>query len=111
MNEVKRMSGANVDFDRLVMRLLHREQYILFAGHCYYADGGAEDFRGFYISIEAAKQDFVARADEIRGDSYVDNWGQIVDRVTMQILLETRADHVEGDYDTMREPVWEIPDA
>ena len=79
--------------------------YILFAGHCYYAEGGAADFRGFYETIEAAKQDFIDRRDEIKGESYIDNWGQIVDKDSMKILLLTRASHIKDDYDSMEVPV------
>ena len=80
--------------------------FILFAGHCYYPEGGADDFRGFYDTIEAAQKAFIDKKQEICGGSYIDNWGHIVGKDTMEVLLSTRAKYLKDDRDTMEPPVW-----
>jgi hypothetical protein len=65
---------------------LNNNEFLLFAGHCYYPHGGAEDFR-LRGTVEECKAFFENRSDEIAGRGYVDNWGQIVDPVTLKIGL------------------------
>ena len=80
--------------------------FILFAGHCYYPFGGADDFRGFYDTIEAAQKAFIDKKQEICGDKNFDNWGQIVDKDTMDVLLIARAGYLGNYRDIMETPVW-----
>ena len=55
------------------------EKYYLFAGHRYYPEGGMDDFRGEFESIEDAKRWYEDNEQLISGDSYIDNWGHVVD--------------------------------
>jgi len=69
----------------------------LFSGHCYYPEGGAEDFRA-WGSIEELKELYAANADKWSKDAagtYADPWGQIVDMETMTIMLTIRG---HGDW-------------
>lgn len=71
--------------------------YALFSGHCYYPDGGAEDFRA-WGTIEELKQLYASNADKWSMDaagSYVDPWGQIAERETMAVILTIRG---HGDW-------------
>ena len=65
--------------------------YALFAGHCYYPEGGSEDFRGFG-TVEELKKLYAENADKWSRDtgSYEDPWGQIAERGTMKTMLCTR---------------------
>jgi hypothetical protein len=68
-----------------------KEEYALFAGHCYYPSGGASDFKSFG-TIDHLKELYAkysqkwATAD---GD-YDDPWGQIAKRETLTILMTIR---------------------
>jgi hypothetical protein len=61
------------------------KEYLLFAGHRYYPQRGVEDLhlRG---NFKECKVFFREEEREI-AKSYVDNWGQIVDPVTLEIVL------------------------
>ena len=61
------------------------KKYLLFAGHRYYPDGGFDDFRGSFNSIDEAKEWFGSNYDKI-SHSYIDHWCQVVDRDTFEIV-------------------------
>lgn len=64
------------------------DRFILFAGYNYYPYhtdnpyGGVDDMVGFFPTVEAARARFEAPDED--GDYY--EWGQVVDRETMQIV-------------------------
>jgi hypothetical protein len=74
-----------------VQRIIHlfSRKYALFAGHPYYPDGGACDFRAFG-TVEGLKNLYAAKADEwsLESSGYAEPWGQIVDVATMNVLYE-----------------------
>ena len=68
-------------------------QYALFAGGGYYPMGGVLDLKGlgsidFLMKLYADNSQ--RWADEM--NSYSSKWGQIVDRDTLKIILETSGD-------------------
>lgn len=60
--------------------------FLLFAGHCHYPQGGVSDLQGTFASEQEAIDAFGA----YDGGSYIDHWGQIVDPVTMKVIVELR---------------------
>ncbi len=62
--------------------------YALFAGHRYYPEGGASDFRGFG-SIESLKELFDKNIDIWTSKtSYTGtHWGEIAEKETLEIVL------------------------
>lgn len=60
--------------------------YILFAAHCYYPNGGIDDYRGKFDTIEEAKSAFDAWCDEAIQPSDTDDdvWGQIATHEDME---------------------------
>lgn len=82
-------------------------EYLLFAGHHYYPHGGIDDLqaRG---DIEYLKAYFLEHAAEIANESYIDNWGQIVDAITLRCVLVGEVEHV-GDYMTAGVAHWSTP--
>jgi hypothetical protein len=47
-------------------------RYLVFLGHCYYADGGWDDFFGFYDSLDEC-------VDAIKNEKFgCDKWAHIV---------------------------------
>ena len=59
------------------------KRYLLFAGCCYYAEGGFADFRGSFDTVEDAKKCFGDHLIEkfYRG-GYISHWGEIIEIVT-----------------------------
>lgn len=84
---------------------MSEKKIALFAGHNYYPEGGVGDFRGFFQTVDHAQRAFIASAVDIAGDSYIDNWGQIVDPSTMEVLYMGYVGYT-GDYLTPGEPKW-----
>lgn len=66
----------------------------LFAGHHYYPEGGANDFRAFGETVDELKEMYKrngAKWSKAVG-TYSDPWGQIVDMETMKILWNSYDD-------------------
>lgn len=73
------------------------KKYALFAGKCYYAGGGADDFVGWFDNIEDAK----AYADKNRFDLDVDYendtlgrqhlylWSHVAESESMRVIVFT----------------------
>ena len=81
-------------------------KYLLFAGHNYYPDGGARDLFCQANSVEELKDVFLNEWDTIRGGSYIDNWGHIVEKESMKIILYGRLESAQGTHSTPGVPVW-----
>ena len=64
-------------------------KYLLFAGHNYYPEGGVKDYR-MQGTVEECKKWFEEHKRDISAGSYVDNWAQIVDEETFDIVLYGR---------------------
>lgn len=61
--------------------------YLVFTGECYYAKGGMNDFKGVFDDLPTAASYCAERLRE-RGQ-HADEWFQIVDRSTMQIVEQS----------------------
>ena len=61
------------------------KKYLLFAGHSYYPEGGFNDFRKSFDSVEYAKKWFGLNHKKI-SISYIDHWGHVVDRDNLKIV-------------------------
>lgn len=71
------------------MTELEEFPYAVFAGNCYYPEGGAKDFQDLFPTIESAKIWVELNAEEVvLGGSINDLWAEIVDRKDMKILME-----------------------
>jgi hypothetical protein len=66
--------------------LSSHDLFCLFAGHPYYPEGGAEDFRGFG-SVESLKALYAEHSEKWakKAGGYDSRWGQIVEHATMKI--------------------------
>lgn len=51
------------------------KRFLVFAGECYYAGGGWDDFRGDFETVEAAREAAVALDKD---------WWQVIDTATMK---------------------------
>jgi len=60
------------------------KKILLFAGHRYYPQGGAEDFEGSFDSIFYALE--YLEAYKPKYSNYVDYWAQMVDVETMEVI-------------------------
>ncbi|MCH7696295.1 MAG: hypothetical protein IIB73_08390 [Proteobacteria bacterium] len=69
-----------------------KAKYLLFAGHHYYPRGGIDDLRADADSIKALEDWFFDNAIIIAkdGGGYIDNWGQIVEYKSMEIVKELK---------------------
>lgn len=67
------------------------KRYLLFAWRTYYPDGGWNDLRGSFVSVNDA-QDAFALIDETE---YIEN-GQIIDSSSWSVLLEAKRQFDEG---------------
>jgi len=65
-----------------------KNKYLLFAGHRYYPEGGIADYWGSWNSTSEANNWFHNNSKVISRGNYIDNWGQIVDRDTFEIIEE-----------------------
>jgi hypothetical protein len=76
---------------RLVGLRRSTTKFALFAGHPYYPEGGASDFRAFG-TVDELKELYAAKADEWSRErgGYEEPWGQIVNVTTMTVLHEAR---------------------
>lgn len=73
--------------------------HALFAGHHYYPGGGMNDLCA-QGSVDELKLYFKRHKQKIAGDSYIDNWGQIVCIGTFEVFEE--CDRWGGNGD----PLW-----
>lgn len=82
-----------------------KKEYLLFAGHRYYPRGGMKDlcFRG---TQDECKKYFLLHAGDIAHESYIDNWGQIVDMSTLEIIAYGALDHALGTITEAGVPRW-----
>ena len=80
----------------------------LFAGHCYYPEGGASDFRAFG-TIAELKELYEKNADSwssLIGGAYPDPWGQIANAQTMELIIRIEGT-VAGGHKWRRPGTWE----
>lgn len=59
-------------------------RYMLFSGPTYYPDGGFNDYRGSYESVEEAVAEITLRRDQTR----MVDWFHVVDKQTLEIVRE-----------------------
>lgn len=79
--------------------------HVLFAGHCYYPQGGISDLvaRG---SVDELKSYFQNNAKKIARGNYIDLWAQIVRSDTLECVLWGELSHVAGNLSETVEPEW-----
>lgn len=77
-------------------------RFLLFAGHHHYPQGGWSDFQGSFDTTEQA----IAHFATCEFGSYIDHWGEIVDRLSWSIVKKLKQGHVGGDL-SARGPVKE----
>lgn len=81
------------------------KRYALFAGMRYYPDGGWEDFKGLFETIEDAQafsRDSLNEKDE---EFLVYDWGQIVDLLTEKVVFEALVEYkTEWEWEAPEEP-------
>lgn len=82
--------------------------YLLFAGHSYYPKGGIKDLRA-RGTVEELKAIFLRDAKKIADGQYIDNWGQIVNASTLEVVLEGRVERTANSYSTPGVTVWNEP--
>jgi len=58
-----------------------KKRYWLFAGDCYYPQGGMDDFKGDFDTISEAKNFYVSGYEKNLHD-----WGHILDTETSEII-------------------------
>lgn len=73
--------------------------YLLFAGHHYYPNGGMSDLQARGDTPAHLMRHFKSNAKGIAGASYIDNWGQIVDTMTMKVVFAVDGWDGEGEPD------------
>lgn len=78
------------------------KDYLLFAGHRYYPNGGFNDYK-MRGTIEECKEYFKKEYKKISNNSYIDNWAQIVDSETLKVV-ETGEMDFSGT--VPNEPIW-----
>lgn len=80
-------------------------KYLLFAGHNYYPDGGVRDLVASADTVEELQQYFIDHAEEI-AQSYINNWGQIVEHSSMEVVLSGQVRSVNGHFSVPGEVRW-----
>lgn len=71
-------------------------RYILFAGHNYYPCGGMRDMVFEADTMDECQRYFADHARDIARCNDISNWGQIVERSTLKVVLYGKREPFAG---------------
>lgn len=80
------------------------KRYWLFAGKDYYPNGGIEDFKGDFDSVEDAKAAFDNAQAAEKIDNRKSDWAHIVDSTTAQIVVQFNGLNYMPEYQGWQKP-------
>jgi hypothetical protein len=74
---------------------VNKQDYALFRGADYYAEGGALDFSGWFDTIESAKQYAEDHRKDDKTYDYLGSWAHVAESKTMKVIAS--ASFQEGE--------------